>query len=58
MANGKSIYVSIENPTLKQRFLVYAINTLLWMVIRLYSDDSEKRDNEIKDLLHIFHSNV
>jgi len=54
----ESIYVSIKNPTMRQRFLVISINIMLWLAIHFFKDEKKKMDAEIKSVLKMFYSNI
>ena len=51
MKNLKSIYIKIEKPNFRQRFIIVSANLLLWMILKFFKDDEEKMKFEIKDVI-------
>ena len=48
----KSIKIHIENPNIRQRFIVKTANFLLWLNFKLYfNNDFKKFKEEVKDIV-------
>ena len=48
MKDIKSIYIKIENPNLRQRFVIVSANFLLWLIVKLLKDDEKKMVDKMK----------
>ena len=48
----KSIKIHIENPNIRQRFIVITANFLLWLNFKLFFNDNFKKyKEEVKDIV-------
>lgn len=50
----KGIKFSVENPTRKQKRIMWIFNCLLWVMVRLLKHDEEKMHKEIVELFILF----
>lgn len=41
----------MENPNLRQRFVIVSANFLLWLIVKLFKDDEKKMVDEMKDVI-------
>ncbi len=51
MKDLKSVYIKMENPNLRQRFVIVSANFLLWLIVKLFKDDEKKMVDEMKDVI-------
>ena len=51
MKDLKSVYIKMENPNLRQRFVIVSANSLLWLIVKLFKDDEKKMVDEMKDVI-------
>ena len=51
MKDLKSIYIVMDNPNLRQRFVIVTANFLLWLCLKLFKEDEKKLKEEIKDVI-------
>tara|TARA_R110000823_G_C15516672_1_gene455043 strand:- start:40 stop:207 length:168 start_codon:yes stop_codon:yes gene_type:complete len=47
----KRIYIEINNPNIRQRFVILSANFLLWLIVKLFKDDEKKMSAEVKDVI-------
>ena len=51
MKDLKSVYIKMENPNLRQRFVIVSANFLLWLIVKLFKDNEKKMVDEMKDVI-------
>jgi len=51
MKDLKSVYIKMENPNLRQRFVIVSANFLLWLIVKLFKDDEKKMVDEMEDVI-------
>lgn len=51
MKDLKNVYIKMENPNLRQRFVIVSANFLLWLIIKFFKDDEKKMVDEMKDVI-------
>lgn len=51
MKDLKNVYIKMENPNLRQRFVIVSANFLLWLIIKIFKDDEKKMVDEMKDVI-------
>jgi hypothetical protein len=49
--NYKSIRISVENPTIRQRFIVFSSNFLIWWACIIFSKNKKRLDKEVKEII-------
>ena len=51
MKNLKSVSIKIENPSLRQRYIIITTNFLLWLIIKIFRNDENKMAKQIRGLI-------
>lgn len=51
MKSFKNVYIKMENPNLRQRFVIVSSNFLLWLIVKIFKEDEKKMVEEIKDVI-------
>ena len=52
----KSMFVYIENPTVRQWILIMCANFVLWLICRLFKNDDKRKIKETKEVVKIVRS--
>ena len=47
----KSVYIKMDNPNIRQRIIIVTANFLLWLIVKLFSEDEDKMTAEMKDVV-------
>lgn len=51
MVKYRSIKIKVDNCTVRQKLIVCTYNYLLWLAIRLFKNDEQRQEKEIKELI-------
>ena len=50
MKKLENIYIEIENPSVREKFILLTYNFLLWYITKIFKNDKEKMKKEIGEV--------